>query len=43
MPISALGLLFLAAILHAAYHLFYKRSLDKQAFAWWLLLVTVAA
>ena len=43
MPISALGLLFLAAILHASYHLFYKRSLDKQAFAWCLLLVTVVA
>lgn len=42
-PISALGLLFLAAILHASYHLFYKRSLDKQVFAWCLLLVTVAA
>ena len=43
MPISALGLLFLAAILHASYHLFYKRSLDKQVFVWWLLLVSVVA
>lgn len=43
MPITALGLLFLAAILHASYHLFYKRSLDKQVFAWCLLLVTVVA
>ncbi|MBM4464856.1 MAG: hypothetical protein FJ014_04715 [Chloroflexi bacterium] len=43
MPISALGLLFLAAILHASYHLFYKRSLDKQVFVWWLLLVTIVA
>jgi len=43
MPISALGLLFLAALLHASYHLFYKRSLDKQVFAWCLLLVTVVA
>jgi drug/metabolite transporter (DMT)-like permease len=43
MPILALGLLFLAAILHASYHLFYKRSLDKQVFAWCLLLVTVVA
>ncbi len=43
MPISALGLLFLAAILHASYHLFYKRSLDKQAFVWCLLLVTIVA
>ena len=43
MSISALGLLFLAAVLHASYHLFYKRSLDKQAFAWCLLLVTVVA
>jgi drug/metabolite transporter (DMT)-like permease len=41
--ISALGLLFLAAVLHASYHLFYKRSLDKQVFVWCLLLVTVAA
>lgn len=41
MPISAIGLLLLAAILHASYHLFYKRSLDKQVFAWCLLLVTV--
>ncbi len=43
MPISALGPLFLAALLHAFYHLFYKRSLDKQVFAWCLLLVTVVA
>ena len=43
MPISALGLLFLAAVLHASYHLFYKRSLDKQVFAWCLLLVTIVA
>jgi drug/metabolite transporter (DMT)-like permease len=42
-PISALGLLLLAAILHASYHLFYKRSLDKQVFAWCLLLVTIVA
>lgn len=43
MSISALGLLFSAAVLHASYHLFYKRSLDKQVFVWWLLLVTVIA
>jgi drug/metabolite transporter (DMT)-like permease len=43
MSISALGLLILAAILHASYHLFYKRSLDKQVFVWWLLLVAVVA
>jgi len=43
MSISAFGLLFLAAILHASYHLFYKRSLDKQTFAWCLLLVTIVA
>ena len=43
MSTSALGLLLLAAILHASYHLFYKRSLDKQAFAWCLLLVTIVA
>ena len=43
MPIATLGLLFSAAVLHASYHLFYKRSLDKQAFVWCLLLVTVVA
>jgi drug/metabolite transporter (DMT)-like permease len=43
MPIRALGLLLLATILHASYHLFYKQSLDKQVFAWCLLLVTVVA
>lgn len=43
MPISALGLLFFSAILHASYHLFYKRSLDKQVFVWWLLLVSIVA
>jgi len=42
-PIPALGLLFSAAVLHASYHLFYKRSLDKQVFAWCLLLVTIVA
>jgi len=43
MPLSALTLLFLSAILHVSYHLFYKRSNDKQVFVWWLLLVSVVA
>jgi len=39
MPLSALLLLVLSALLHAAYYGFYKRSADKQVFAWWFLLV----
>lgn len=41
MPLSALLLLILSALLHAAYYGFYKRSADKQVFAWWFLLVAV--
>jgi hypothetical protein len=41
MPLSALLLLVLSALLHAAYYGFYKRSADKQVFAWWFLLVAV--
>ena len=42
MPISALLLLVLSALLHASYYGFYKRSADKQVFVWWFLLVAVA-
>ncbi len=41
MPLSALLLLVLSALLHAAYYGFYKQSADKQVFAWWFLLVAV--
>jgi drug/metabolite transporter (DMT)-like permease len=41
MPFSALLLLVLSALLHATYYGFYKRSADKQVFAWWFLLVAV--
>jgi drug/metabolite transporter (DMT)-like permease len=41
MPFSALLLLVLSALLHAAYYGFYKRSADKQVFVWWFLLVAV--
>ena len=41
MPLSALLMLVLSALLHAAYYGFYKRSTNKQAFAWWFLLVAV--
>jgi len=41
MPLSALLLLVLSALLHAAYYGFYKRSADKQVFVWWFLLVAV--
>lgn len=40
MPLSALLLLVLSALTHTAYYGFYKRSADKQAFAWWFLLTT---
>jgi drug/metabolite transporter (DMT)-like permease len=42
MSLSALLLLVLSGLLHAAYYGFYKRSADKQVFAWWFLLVAVA-
>jgi drug/metabolite transporter (DMT)-like permease len=41
MPLSALLLLVPSTLLHAAYYGFYKRSTDKQVFAWWFLLVAV--
>jgi len=41
MPISALLLLVLSALLQTAYYGFYKRSADKQVFVWWFLLVAV--
>jgi len=41
MPLSALLLLVLSALSHATYYGFYKRSADKQVFAWWFLLVAV--
>lgn len=41
MPFQALLLLVLSALLHATYYGFYKRSNDKQAFAWWFLLSAV--
>jgi len=41
MPLQALLLLVLSALLHAAYYGFYKRSNDKQAFAWWFMLSAV--
>lgn len=41
MPISALLLLVLSALLHSAYYGFYKQSADKQAFVWWFLFIAV--
>ncbi|HEY7348727.1 MAG TPA: DMT family transporter [Ktedonobacterales bacterium] len=41
MPLSALGLLLLAAALHALWNLFVKRAGEKQIFTWWALLVGV--
>ncbi len=43
MPPFALGLVLSAAVLHASYHLLYKKSLDKEAFSWWLLCVSTVA
>jgi drug/metabolite transporter (DMT)-like permease len=39
MPLSALGLLLLAAVLHATWNLFVKRAKEKQVFTWWGLVV----
>jgi drug/metabolite transporter (DMT)-like permease len=36
---TSLALVTMAAIMHAFYHLLYKHSVDKQAFAWWILFV----
>src|ERR1051326_3025786 len=41
MPPGALGLLLLAAVLHAGWNLFVKRAGEKQIFTWWALLVGV--
>ncbi len=40
MPLSALALVTLSALLHSAYHVLYKASRDKQAFVWWLLAIS---
>jgi|SRR5579859_8143511 len=39
MPPSALGLLLLAAVLHAGWNLFVKRAGEKQIFMWWAMVV----
>jgi drug/metabolite transporter (DMT)-like permease len=39
MPLSALGLLLLAAVLHAGWNLLVKRAGEKQIFTWWALIV----
>ena len=41
MPLSALGLLLLAAVLHAFWNLLVKRAGEKQIFTWWALAVGV--
>lgn len=37
MPLSALGLLLLAACLHTIWNLLVKRAREKQVFTWWAL------
>ncbi len=39
MPLSALGLLLFAAVLHALWNLLVKRAGEKQLFTWWALVV----
>ena len=39
MSLAALGLLLMAAVLHAGWNLFVKRAKEKQVFTWWALLV----
>src|SRR6266702_6531762 len=39
MPPIALGLLLVAALLHAGWNLFVKRAGEKQVFTWWGLVV----
>jgi drug/metabolite transporter (DMT)-like permease len=39
MPVSALGLLLTAALLHTVWNLFVKRAQMKQVFTWWALIV----
>jgi drug/metabolite transporter (DMT)-like permease len=41
MPFQAIALLILSAFLHASYNALYKKSGDKQVFAWWFMLITV--
>ncbi len=41
MPLSALGLLLLAAVLHAFWNLLVKRAGEKQIFTWWAIVVGV--
>lgn len=38
MPLSALALLLVAALLHTTWNLFVKRAHEKQVFTWWALL-----
>jgi len=39
MPLTALGLLLLAAVLHAIWNLLVKNARQKQVFTWWALAV----
>ncbi len=39
MPLSALALLLVAALLHTIWNLFVKRAREKQVFTWWALTV----
>lgn len=39
MPVSALALLLMAALLHTAWNLFIKRTREKLLFTWWALLL----
>ena len=39
MPLSALALLLVAALLHTAWNIFIKRAQEKLVFTWWALLV----
>ena len=39
MPPSAVGLLVLAAAMHATWNLLIKRSAERQIFTWWSLVV----
>lgn len=43
MPLSALGLLVSAAVLHAGWNLLVKRAGEKQIFTWWALVVGLLA
>ncbi len=39
MPLNALALVLVAAILHAGWNLLLKQAKDKQVFLWWALLI----